>query len=1369
MRGDLGRSVVRVLDPRGQTAGTGFAAGVEGLVLTCAHVVADAHAGPGEEVELTFGEQAFRGLVAADHWRPPDGDDVAVLRVDTWPDGLTPLSLMSSEGAAGASYETWGFPDASPIHGLRARGMVTGPIREPDTGQPVLQLERSGSVTTGYSGGPVVDLTTGHVIGMIHSITRQDQYGRQSEIALATPAESLREACPDLRLVEICPYRSLEVFDEEHARFLFGRDPFIRQMLENLRRRPRFLAVLGPSGSGKSSVVRAGLLPAIAEGRVPDLAGHERIVTRPAGQAALERRLPGAGTDLPAAVAGFGRGVVLVLDQFEEVFLEPAETRGRFIAQVCRLLDSAVQATIVLIMRDDFYSRLAAEAPELIRWIERGLANVPAQLDPEDLMDIVREPARAVRLRFEDGLAEAIVDDAVRASAAGRAAPPAARGRGGSVAQSTVLPLVEFTLTQLWRARSDGMLLWRPYLDGNRVSGALTAWADDAILAMPPHLLDVTRALFTSLVHLGDERAGVPDTRRKRRIADLYRTIDQHQRLDAVLAVMTARRLLVTAGDEQEGDETVELIHDVLLREWGELAGWLEHDRKFLTWRQWLEPWVAAWRAEPELTDRLLRGGDLATAEGYLAERPADLDTGTRAYIEKSVQERDKALRERAEVERALADHRQVTLENRLRDEAADAAKLTGIEPAQGLLQAVSVVSANLAALPGAEPLGAVRAALRLGLQRSRELSVLPGTAAVRALACAPDDLIFATGGDDRLIRLWRRDGVPIGDPVTGHTDSVNALAFSPDGRVLASGGEDGLVLRWSRDGRPLARHEAGAPVHALAWTHAGSLAWIDEAGRLLADGSPLGRDAGPADAADPLTALACAPGTPLLVVGTLQGTLHVVHGDVPAARGMSVRAAHDGFVAALAVHPDGSLLASGGAGGAVRLWSWSADGELEPFGLPWQAHDDAVHALAFSADGDVLSSGSADAVVRLWDVRSRRPAADPMLGHDGPVTALALSRDCTRIVSGSADRTVRVWQWRGRRPMVAPAAPDELMFGTGRWDPHGLQTRAAEPRHREHIYRLAISRDGQWLATASDDRTVRVSDVEGMFAAEPLTGHEAGVRAAAFSPDGRVVASAGADGTVRLWNRRGTALGVPVTQATPMLAIAYDRDGARIAAGDAAGAVTVLDASTLMPLGVARHGAPVNEVVFHPGGSLLYSAGDDGLIRGWSSDGQPASPPLSGHDGPIRAMAVSADGSLLATGGDDSVIRLWDDEGRPVGQPFIGHDGDVLDVTFTPDGSMLLSAARDGTVRLWALDGTQLGDPLEGHAPWATSVVVTPDGRHAVSAGAEGMLRTWTLGGWRDWVAEACRRLRGHPLMALPSSKPVREFCARANEEAVS
>src|SRR5205823_668936 len=157
---------------------------------------------------------------------------------------------------------------------------------------------------------------------------------------------------------------------------------------------------------------------------------------------------------------------------------------------------------------------------------------------------------------------------------------------GPAAARSTVLPLLEFTLAQRWQSRGDGALGWQTYLDNKRVAGSLTAWADDAIRALPPQLLDTARLLFISLVHMGNPRTGLPDSRRRRRIAELYRGADQRPRLDAVLAVMTARRLLVTTTERPGGPETVELVHDVLLREWTELRRWVAADRDFLTWRQ---------------------------------------------------------------------------------------------------------------------------------------------------------------------------------------------------------------------------------------------------------------------------------------------------------------------------------------------------------------------------------------------------------------------------------------------------------------------------------------------------------------------------------------------------------------------------------------------------------------------------------------------------------------------------------------------------------------------------------------------------------------------------------------------------------------
>jgi WD40 repeat protein len=1315
---DLSVSVVRVVDRYGRTAGTGFAV-ADDLVVTCAHVVLDTGGQPGEMIDLAFGDAVLRGVVLAEHWRGLESDDIAIVRIESWPDGLQIVPLASAEGTAGAAYQTWGFPDASTVHGLLGTGVVSGTVPEPNTGLPVLQLERSSSVTTGYSGGPVLDLTTGYVIAMIHSITAEDAYGRQTEIVLATPVEALRAACPRLRLSEVCPYRSLDVFEEEHARFLFGRDVFLDQMLDQLRGQPRFLAVLGPSGSGKSSVVRAGLLPAVAAGRVPALAGFERIVIRPTEP-----------DEVRGALNDLSRGILLVVDQFEELLLLPDEARDRMLTQLHRLLDSGVRVCVLLIARDDFYSRLAAQAPELMRWVERGLINIPARLTVRELTDIVVEPAKAVRLRFEDGLAEEIVQDAIQAS-------------GGDGALSTVLPLVEFALTQLWQARSDGVLRWQPYRDNKRVAGALTAWADDAVSGLPPHLLDVARSLFTSLVQLGDERAGLPDSRRKRRIAELDRSPEHRTRLDAVLAVTTARRLLVTA------DGTVELIHDVLLREWAELKRWLAEDRTFLTWRQRLEPWVEAWQDNPSSTDRLLRGEDLATAQDYLAGRGDDLDDVTRRFIEHSGQVRQDEQRREESVRRTLDEHRRLTVENDLRDQAATIAKLIPVEPARGLVQAVSLVAANRDALP--EVLGPVQAVLRLALQWSRELLVLPVSAAVRAVTYAPDARAFATGGDDRLIRLWRPDGTALTD-WPGSWDSVNALAFHPKGRGLASGGEDGAVTTWSRDGEQLDTWEGHSPVHGLAYAD-GVVVHSDEADGLWRDGMRM-----PWHEDWTITSVT-ATSWGVVVVGTLDGSVKVVSmqekDGEPAVSIHSVDAAHDGFVAAVAAQPDGRMVASGGAGGVIRLWSGEFGDQLQATGMPWQAHRDVVTSLVFSPDGDVLVSGSADGSVRLWDVRTRQAAGEPLLGHTDAVTSVAVSPDATRIVSGGADRTIRVWQWRDADPVDADDDHAEHMFGTGRWDPHGLQVRAAVRRHREHIYRLALSPDGQWLATVSDDRTIRVSDVDGVPFGRPITGHEAGLRSVAFSPDGRLLASGSTDGTVRLWRRRGEPVGEPLVVGSPVQAVAFT--SGLVVAGSEDGVVTLFDVDSRRKVATLPQGVAVTEVAF--GADRLYSVGEDGLMYRWSLDGQPAGPPIACHDGPVRALAVATTG-LLATGGDDNIVRVWDADGRPVGEPFIGHEDDVLDVTFSPDGTMVLSAGRDGTVRVWALDGTQLGDPFVGHAPWATSVVVTVDGRYALSVGADGTLRTWRLGDWQHWLSEAYQRLRRHPLLELPANEAVRRLC---------
>ncbi|MBE7557295.1 MAG: serine protease [Anaerolineales bacterium] len=401
---DITTGIVRILNPVGQTIGAGFVLTDDGLIATCAHVIESAGAGPGETVCLIFhhtGNKA-NATIEPEGWRESEAEDIAILRlVGHLPDEVAPVLLGTGVGTANHPIQTCGFPDLSPEGGLLGDGHILGEITM--RGVRVLQLS-SPQITPGFSGAPVLDTVTRRVVGMVTSIAVPDQYGRLAETTFITPTETLRAVCPVLQLSDLCPYRSLEAFTEADAEFFFGRERVVARLVESLRREPRFLAVLGPSGSGKSSLVQAGLIPHLSRGAV---LGSDRwgvIVARPADQPFYQLETQGltsAQEDLAGASQAWLESqedrerLVLVLDQIEELMVTaPEEVRLAFLARLMTLLVTSLPVTIVPVLRDDFYSRFVREATALLPWLERGLVNVPSMLTRAELQDIIEgQPA----------------------------------------------------------------------------------------------------------------------------------------------------------------------------------------------------------------------------------------------------------------------------------------------------------------------------------------------------------------------------------------------------------------------------------------------------------------------------------------------------------------------------------------------------------------------------------------------------------------------------------------------------------------------------------------------------------------------------------------------------------------------------------------------------------------------------------------------------------------------------------------------------------------------------------------------------------------------------------------------------------------
>jgi WD40 repeat protein/DNA-binding SARP family transcriptional activator len=1152
----------------------------------------------------------------------------------------------------------------------------------------------------------------------------------------------------------VCPFKGLAPFEADDHELFFGRERIVEELVARLDF-TTFLLLTGPSGSGKSSLLRAGLVPAL-EGR--------HVVIRP-GTHPLAELTRALGAELPSTLDGLAPGerLVLAVDQLEEVFaagVDAAERNAFLAALVDAAWDAERRIVILLALRGDFFGRLGSYA-ELADLVASNHALV-GPMSPAELRRAIEGPAERVGLSVEPALVDALVGDVA--------------GEPGG------LPLLSAALLDLWRDRAGSTLTLEAYQRTGGVRGAVARYAEGALHALPDEDELLVKRIVLRLVAGGDSEAL---TRRHATLAELDADDPQISR---VLAALVEMRLLVA------GDDSVELVHDALLDQWPRLATWLEEDAEGRRVHRHAAEAAAAWDAAGRDPSDLYRGARLAAALDWAdaAGATSPLNSLEREFLEASrtasegESQRQRQTNRRLRtllvaavvllpvaaaaaatvfVERANAQHQATTAEAQRLGVRAQ------IEPALDtalLLAREGVNLDNTSATEGNLLAALVRSPAAIGVARS------PGARVIDD-ALSPDGGLLAFRDDLGTIvfvdaRTMRRIGAPFGagdqlGMFGGMAHPLGALAFSPDGRTLAVGSSTGnngeLFLLDARTHLSRASTESGYAATADVV--------FSPNGREIATGEIVsGRVSPPAEvivlrnSTDGVELTHSRPFNGAQLVGYVDGgrELLVTTGEsssvlLDARTLRRVRTLHEG--GAGAVSTSGTLAAFGHMDGRVvivDLRTMSATTMTGRASAP-------VQALAFSPDGKTIASAAGDGSVAVWDV-PEGSLRETFTGHEGGAEGPVFSPDDATLYAGSSDGTVIAWDVLGERRLGRPF----------RFDPVAKAGEGKQPPVDDAAGATAVSPNGAFFVTSPAPGRVTIWRTRDQKPVGELRGPTGVVIAFAYSHDGRLVAAVGSptspSGSSKLvvWNvaKRRIANVLPPGPGGAQ-AVAFSPDD-RLVATASNGELLVYALPSGRLFGSDLVQGTMDDIDFSSDGRLLAAVGLAGQIDVWNVQRQAPERTIN-QGGAVYAVRFSPDGKLIAAGDSSGNVEFWDPvSGRRLPGTLAGGGGSVYSVSFDPSGHRLMTTSGDGDIRLWDLtDHTLIGAPIPGGSGYGWGMFF-PDGRHVVVTYSSGYGVVWNVDP-ASWSAQACR-VAGRNLTRaewgdfLPG-RPYRRVCASA------
>lgn len=1075
------------------------------------------------------------------------------------------------------------------------------------------------------------------------------------------------------------PYPGLRPFDTAEAHLFFGRDQQVLDLLDRLTRN-RFVAVLGLSGSGKSSLVRAGLIPALHEGGLPEPGMRWRVaIARPAGTpfASLTESLGCEKKELFANSHGlidFARGhlapgeaLFVLIDQFEELFrykdraasstidMKDRETAASEAAAFIDLLLAGARGPlpiyVAVTMRTDYLGD-CAEFPEFPQALNESQYLVP-RLTREQRRQAIEGPLG--RVGISSALVERILNDA-----------------GDEPDQ---LPILQHALMRTWSrwyaspSRDERMITTDDYEDAGEFRGALNQHADEllgspAVLAAPK----VVEIIFKRLSALGSGKRERRDPAVLSELWELCGASSEEQCLRVNNVVDVFRHGEATFLTPREGKLTAEtyidIAHESLIRNWKVLdEKWLpDEEKQAKTLGELLER-ARGWKAgKKELLDGLdlnaalewdgQRNRSRKWAEHYVG--PGAIEDIDSFILEsrRSFEESELRERERRQAEIVKEQQLREAAEFRANAERSSALKTRRLSY---VLIGLLLAAVCLALLAWSQTAQANRT--RQAAENAVKASALVPLGKLDTafdLALRGFSLESATYTRDALARTFPQRLLTLqGFASLGYSPVLDA-EYSPDGRLIVTASSDNLARIWdAATGKligPLAGHK-GEIHHAV----------FSQDGQRIATAS-YDHSAG------------------VWNVSTGKRIATLVHGaDVNSA----------------VFSRDGRLVVTASVDKTARVWEAATGRPLATL-----KHGDNVNYAEFSSDGLRVVTASDDHTARVWDATSGKKIAE--VGHAGPVNSAVFSPDGTMVLTASGDDTARVWNASTGQAITVPLS------------------------HSAPVNTAAFSPDGKLVVTASDDHWATVWRVARGGRSVPLYGHAAEVLDARFSADGQRVVTASRDHTARVWNAlTGDTIAALEGDSDVIGSATFSPDGQQVltASYDKTALVWNIAGAARLIAALQGHTADLRSVAFSADGQLLVSASADKNARVWeAAAGIPIA--VFPHDGIVNSAVFSRDGKRVATASDDKTARLWDVIAKKQ-IVVLNHADSVNTAAFSPDGRRVLTASTDKTARIWdAATGKQLAE-LD-HGGKVNSGVFSPDGKRVVTASDDSSARVW-------------------------------------------